>query len=152
MQLLIVVLQHNSAEFGVTIAAIPVVLILLALCGWSAQREIKVIMVISLVMMPAALGYFLYKLVRMYSPASSGQYLTTRATLTTFTIVAFILLLGTFVVGVRCFVDFDRGLLNSKVHFVPASRPPPKSYNSGGNMTSKDSTSGIPLGPRISIE
>lgn len=40
-KLLIVVLQHNSAEFGITIAAIPVVLILLVLCGWAVQREIK---------------------------------------------------------------------------------------------------------------
>jgi hypothetical protein len=36
-----VVLDRNSAEFGVTIAAIPVVLALLAACGISLQREIK---------------------------------------------------------------------------------------------------------------
>jgi len=31
-------------------------------------------------------------------------------------IIAFLLLLGTFAVGVRCFRDFDRGLKTSKVH------------------------------------
>jgi hypothetical protein len=41
IQLLIVVLNRNSAEFGVTIAAIPVVLALLAACGVALQREIK---------------------------------------------------------------------------------------------------------------
>jgi len=41
LQLLIVVLQQNSAEFGVTIAAIPIVLILLILCGLAVQREVK---------------------------------------------------------------------------------------------------------------
>lgn len=40
-QLLIIVLAKNTAEFGVTIAAIPVVLVLLALCGVAVQREIK---------------------------------------------------------------------------------------------------------------
>jgi hypothetical protein len=40
-QLLIIVLVRNTAEFGVTIAAIPVVLVLLALCGTAVQREIK---------------------------------------------------------------------------------------------------------------
>lgn len=40
-QLLILVLQVNSAEFGITIAAIPIVLILLAMCGVAVQREIK---------------------------------------------------------------------------------------------------------------
>ncbi|KAF9005636.1 hypothetical protein BDQ17DRAFT_1353505 [Cyathus striatus] len=84
MQLLIVVLKTNSAEFGVTIAAIPVVLSLLILCGLAVQREIKWIMTVSLAMMLAALSYFLYKLVRFYQPDSSEQYLTTRATLTTF--------------------------------------------------------------------
>jgi len=58
MQLLIVVLQRNSAEFGVTIAAIPIVLILLILCGLAVQREVKAVMNVSLVMMLAALSYF----------------------------------------------------------------------------------------------
>jgi Flp pilus assembly protein TadB len=40
-QLLIVVLSTNSAEFAVTIIAIPVVLILLGFCGIAVQREIK---------------------------------------------------------------------------------------------------------------
>jgi hypothetical protein len=38
---LIIVLQTDSAEFGLTIAAIPVVLFLLLGCGIAVQREIK---------------------------------------------------------------------------------------------------------------
>ena len=34
-------LSTNSAEFGLTIAAIPIVLILLAGCAFAVQREIK---------------------------------------------------------------------------------------------------------------
>jgi hypothetical protein len=41
LQLLIVVLSKNSAEFGLTIAAIPVVLVLLVGCGIAVKREIK---------------------------------------------------------------------------------------------------------------
>lgn len=152
IQLLIIVLQRNSAEFGVTVAAIPVVLILLILCGLAVQREIKSVMTTSLVLMLASLSYFIYKLVRFYSPASAPQYKTTRATLTTFTIIAFLLLLSTFAVGLRCFSDFDRGLRSSKEHSVPV-RPSGKMYNSSGSMGQKPgSTSGIALGPRISIE
>ena len=40
-QLLILVLQTNSAEFGLTIAAIPIVLTLLVICGVALKREIK---------------------------------------------------------------------------------------------------------------
>jgi hypothetical protein len=35
------VLSRNSTEFGVTITAIPIVLVLLAGCGFAVQREIK---------------------------------------------------------------------------------------------------------------
>lgn len=40
-QLLIIVLQSNSAEFALTIAAIPIVLVLLIFCGIAVKREIK---------------------------------------------------------------------------------------------------------------
>lgn len=151
MQLLILVLAKNEAEFGVTVAAIPVVLVLLILCGIAVQREIKLIMSISLVLMLAAQSYFLYKLVRFYEPQSREQYLTTRATLTVFTIVAFILLFATFAVGLRCFADFDRGLQTSKVQSVSAR--PKISTKASANMSEYQSGyQGPPLGPRISIE
>ena len=41
LQLLTVVLGKDSAEFGLTIAAIPVVLILLAGCTYAVKEEIK---------------------------------------------------------------------------------------------------------------
>lgn len=148
MQLLILVLQSNSTEFGITIAAIPIVLILLVLCGLAVQREIKWIMSISLVMMLASLSYFLYKLVRFYQPQNRDLYSTTRASLTIFTIVAFLLLFASFGIGLRCFFDFDKGLAPSKVHSAP-TRPPLQSKESSGL---KPDTTGIPLGPRISIE
>ncbi|KAI0818605.1 hypothetical protein BC629DRAFT_1463133 [Irpex lacteus] len=152
MQLLILVLQTNSAEFGITVAAIPVVLFLLIGAGFAVQREIKWLMSISLVLMLASETYF-YKLVRFYEPASKEQYETTRATLTTFTIVAFLLLFATFAVGLRCFADFDKGLAPSKTHDVNKRRnkyssapidntdPNDKRYNGGGELE-----------PRLSIE
>ncbi|KAK7014877.1 SET domain-containing protein [Favolaschia claudopus] len=154
MQLLIVVLARNSAEFGVTIAAIPVVLVLLALCATAVQREIKWLMTVSLVMMLAASSY-LYKLVRIYEPASRDMYVTTRASLTIFTIVAFILLFATFAVGLRCFADFDRGLQASKVNGGSYTPVVTKMELFGGNMSQTQGgayTGGSALQPRISIE
>ncbi|KAF5380827.1 hypothetical protein D9615_003942 [Tricholomella constricta] len=165
MQLLIIVLQRDSAEFGVTVAAIPVVLVLLVLCGIAVQREIKWLMSISLVMMLAAMSYFpltpaiapmttvLYKLVRFYQPSTQAQYETTRATLTVFTIVAFLLLFATFAVGLRCFADFDRGLQASKVNALP-TRPKYFTAESSTNMSQRQSSylGGAPVATRISIE
>jgi hypothetical protein len=155
MQLLIVVLRRSSAEFGITITAIPVVLFLLAACGFAVQREIKWLMSLSLVTMVAAMGYFVYKLFRFYDPHSRDQYRTTRITLTVFTIVAFLLLLMTFLIGLRCFYDFDKGLQSSKVDDVP-TRPKYSSYiASTGGMSQQPNSpykGGAPMAPRISIE
>ncbi|KAI6150780.1 hypothetical protein BKA82DRAFT_4119661 [Pisolithus tinctorius] len=153
MQLLIVVLTANSAEFGVTIAAIPVVVILLAGCAYAVQREIKWLMSASLVLMVAAMTYFVYKLVRFYEPSSDQQYLSTRATLTVFTIFAFLLLLASFAVGIKCFYDFDKGLHDSKTQDLSISADqrygsPPKAQE----RHSSYSTGGVALQPQISIE
>jgi len=152
MQLLIIVLAENSAEFAVTIAAIPVVLILLAFCGVAVQREIKWLMTASLLMMLAALGYFLYKLVRFYEPSSRDQYATTRATLTIFTIGAFILLFATFAVGLRCFSDFDKGLQASKTHNVPTKQRYPTGTSPGMGERQSSYIGGSTVAARISIE
>ncbi|KAI0781003.1 hypothetical protein BD413DRAFT_501724 [Trametes elegans] len=58
MQLLIVVLSRNTAEFGLTVAAIPIVMVLLIGAGLAVQREIKWVMSASLVLMLAAESYF----------------------------------------------------------------------------------------------
>ncbi|KAG9318466.1 hypothetical protein JVU11DRAFT_557 [Chiua virens] len=153
MQLLIVVLVASSAEFGITIAAIPVILFLIAGCAYAVQREIKWLMSISLVVMLPCMGYF-YKLARFYLPSSEQQYITTRATLTVFTVVAFILLLITFLVGLKCFYDFDKGLHDSKTHDITADQQYSPSSKSPGGMSERQSayTGGTLLQPQISIE
>ncbi|KAF8628361.1 hypothetical protein AX15_003896 [Amanita polypyramis BW_CC] len=169
MQLLIVVLQRNSAEFGLTIAAIPVVLVLLILCGIAVQREIKWIMSISLVLMLASLVYckyiavfvlilsdersvVVYKLVRFYEPSSKEEYVSTRATLTVFTIVAFLLLLVSFFIGLRCYLDFGRGLLESKVNDVPILQNHARKHSATMGQMTHEYDGGVPLNHRISIE
>lgn len=153
MQLLIVVLQKNSAEFGLTVAAIPVVLALLALSGIAVQREIKWIMSIALVVMLAAQTYFIYKLVRFYEPSSDYAYLSTRATLTVFTISASLLLFATFGIGCKCFHDFGRGLEKSKMHDVTAGARHSSMIMLGEKGSRQASyKAGEPLTERISIE
>jgi hypothetical protein len=133
-QLLIVVLATNSAEFGLTIAAIPVVLVLIAGCAYAVQREIKWMMSIALALMLPCMSYFVYKLVRFYLPSSEAEYITTRATLTVFTVVAFLLLFITFLVGIKCFYDFDKGLHDSKTHgqfYKPVRQQAPDTFKTG---------------------
>ncbi|PCH38209.1 hypothetical protein WOLCODRAFT_115057 [Wolfiporia cocos MD-104 SS10] len=154
MQLLIVVLQDSSAEFGLTIAAIPIVLLLLAMAGTAVQREIKSVMAFSLVLMLAAQVY-LYKLVRFYEPSSESAYISTRATLTVFTVVSSLLLFATFGVGVRCFADFDKGLHSSKNHgqyYKPVATQLRENLFGESSDSKAPYSAGTPMEPRISIE
>ncbi|KAG8937316.1 hypothetical protein FRC03_002756 [Tulasnella sp. 419] len=114
MQLLILVLARNGAEFPITIIAIPIVLVLLAACVYAVKYEVKWIMIISLILMLPAQAYFVYKFVRLWMPESRERYAATRGTLAVSTIVSFIMLLSTFVVGIRCFADFDKDLKGAK--------------------------------------
>ncbi|CAE6391591.1 unnamed protein product [Rhizoctonia solani] len=116
MQLLIVVLDRSSAEFGLTVAAIPIVLILLIACGLAVQREIKWLMTGSLILMLGAQAYFLYKFSRLFIGQTREQYVSTRATLATVSIIAFLMIFASFAVGLRCFADFDKGLMKSKTN------------------------------------
>jgi len=157
MQLLILVVSTSSAEFGITVTAIPIVLVLLSFAAIAVQREIRWLMSISLVLMLASETYFVYKLVRFFSPSSKDIYATTRTTLALFTICAFLILFATFIVGLRCFGDFDKGLKPSKVHgqsLLPV--PTAEKINLiGYNSEAKISggyTGGAPLSSRISIE
>ncbi|KZP01206.1 hypothetical protein CALVIDRAFT_594714 [Calocera viscosa TUFC12733] len=110
MQLTILVLSADTAEYALTIAAIPIVLVLLVGCGWSVKKEIKSIMLFSLALMLAAMAYILYKLTRFWVGPHASNYSTTRGTLTFFSIVSFLMLGATFCVGIRCLTFFGRGL------------------------------------------
>jgi len=157
MQLIIIVLSRDKAEFGLTIAAIPVVFVLLIFCGIAVAREIKWLMTCSLVLMLGAQAYFIYKLYRFFTPPTADDYVTTRGSLTTFCIFALILLFATFAVGIRCFLDFDKGLRQSKT-FGNRNGSSFKTPNSPGDhpgMVQRGSSyfaGGAPLQQRISIE
>jgi uncharacterized membrane protein (GlpM family) len=126
IQLLIIVLANDTAEFVLTIIAIPVVLILLVVCAIAVEREIKWLMTVSLVLMLGAEAYFLYKFCRLFIPESRGQYVATRKSLAIFLVVSFLLLFATFAVGLRCFADFDKGLRAPKTKDAGAEIRPSK--------------------------
>ncbi|KAG8891216.1 hypothetical protein FRB99_003770 [Tulasnella sp. 403] len=168
MQLLILVLSRDGAEFPLTIIAIPVVLVLLVFCAIAVKREIKWLMGISLVLMIAAQAYFLYKFSRLFAPSSRDAYTSTRATLGTFCIVAFLMLFATFAVGIRCLIDFDKDLIaakNKDMHLDDEKRPTsnysvvaaplpgtPNAAAPGAGERVSSYTGGSALTPRMSIE
>ncbi|KAF9505985.1 hypothetical protein BS47DRAFT_1399891 [Hydnum rufescens UP504] len=164
MQLLILVLADRSAQFALTIAAIPIVLILLTACGYAVGQEIKWLMQISLTLMLASEAYFIYKFSRLFASGSRHQYDSTRKSLGVFIVASFFLLLATFCVGIKCYLDFDKGLKSSKIR-EPNSLPRwrrdamresksahPMSPGPSPDVRATYYTAGEPLRERISIE
>ncbi|KAF8759694.1 hypothetical protein RHS01_01751, partial [Rhizoctonia solani] len=140
-----------TMQFGLTVAAIPVVLILLIGCGIAVQREIKWLMTGSLVLMLGAQAYFLYKFSRLFIGQTRKQYVSTRATLATVcAIIAFVMIFASFAVGLRCFADFDKGLKKSKVQAVEQqNRRPGKGAFSPLHTPGLDQRGSYMLEPRM---
>jgi len=118
LRLLIIVIPVDSVEFGVTIAAIPVFLMLIPGCAYAVRNEIKWMISIALVFMLPCMVYFLYKLVRFYLPSSREDYFSACWNTTVSTVFMFGPFLYSFWLGFKCFQDFDKGLLDSKIHGI----------------------------------
>ena len=61
VQSLVIIISLVDAEFGLTIAAIPITIVILLFCAWSVRHESVPGMVISIVCFFGGLAYFLFK-------------------------------------------------------------------------------------------
>ncbi|KAF1825505.1 uncharacterized protein K489DRAFT_408154 [Dissoconium aciculare CBS 342.82] len=111
VQFLVVVRKGTTpAEFGLTIAAIPITIALLFLAAWFTQRESTVGQVTVIAVYFAAMAYFFFKLVRMYNSPKAQYYESARHSLTTFAVLTLLLLIVTIVVAIMCMRNFNKGL------------------------------------------
>ncbi|KAJ5788656.1 hypothetical protein N7457_003646, partial [Penicillium paradoxum] len=99
-----------DTEFALTVAAIPVTIIILICGAWFVRRETTMGMIIIILLFFAAMGYFIFKLFRMYAPATFPQYLPARPSMTFFAIITIILIVITIINACLCANNFNRGL------------------------------------------
>lgn len=78
------VIGGKDYEFYVTIAALPITIAFLASAAFFTRREKKGVMWGVVVILFAALAYFIFKLVRIWSPRYEETYALARRSLTTF--------------------------------------------------------------------
>lgn len=143
-----VVLDDKDVEFDLTVAAIPVTVIVLFMAGFWTRRESILGMIFTIILYFGGSAYFLFKLVRMYdnsTPAGAirvARYLPARRGLTTFAIMTLLLLVATIINAVWCTLNFDKGL---KPHLQKRRLPDDdsKAYSHYESSTLKD---GTPLG------
>ncbi|KAL8964214.1 MAG: hypothetical protein Q9183_004612, partial [Haloplaca sp. 2 TL-2023] len=110
IQFVVVVVNTQNSEFYLTIAAIPVTIIILLLAGFFTRKENAPGMLAVIVLYFAGLAYFLFKLVRMYQPLRRSDYDPVRRPLTTFAVITVILIILTIVNACMCMANFGRGL------------------------------------------
>ncbi|KAL5628292.1 hypothetical protein BROUX41_003040 [Berkeleyomyces rouxiae] len=110
IQFLVIVTNHGDPEFGLTIAIIPVTVAILFGAGLATRREIKWLMVITLMLYFVALAYFVFKLVRIYQPTYRKDYYPVKKSLTAFAVITIALILVTIINGFMCMRAFGKGL------------------------------------------
>lgn len=110
IQFVVVVVQTSDPEFGLTIATIPITIVILLAAAWFTKKENKVGMAVILVLYLGGLAYFIFKLARMYQPGRQDAYLAVRRSMTAFAVITILLIILTIANGALCFRNFDRGL------------------------------------------
>ncbi|EKV11270.1 UPF0658 Golgi apparatus membrane protein C23H3.04 [Penicillium digitatum] len=99
-----------DVEFALTVAAIPVTILILVCGALFVRRESLVGMVIIILLLFAAMAYFFFKLYRMWSPLTYFKYLPARPSMTFFAVITITLIIVTIIYAFMCVHNFNRGL------------------------------------------
>lgn len=110
-QLVYFILQgKNDVEYFLTIAAVPLGILLLIAGHFAARKENKYLMFAFMLGCVCAAVYFAYKLFRIYDGGSDSVYHPVAKSLTLFAAVSLFFLIVTFIWGCIVMHNFNRGL------------------------------------------
>lgn len=118
VQFVVIVNGYSNAELYLTIAAIPVTILILLAAAYFTRHENKLGTWCVIVLYVGGLAYFIFKLVRIYQPGYASWYMPVRKSLTAFAVLAILLLICTITNAFFCVNNFDRGL---KAHLLKSS-------------------------------
>ncbi|KAJ1674123.1 hypothetical protein EV182_003917 [Spiromyces aspiralis] len=124
----IIVLQAKDTsdpEYGLTIAAVPLTLIVLMLAVVGLRKENRAIMWCFVIGLCCSIAYFLFKVGRMYTKDQAYKYKDMRPLLTFFAAVSMATTLATLFMSIVCMTNFDRGLRDHVHHISKTHKQPP---------------------------
>ncbi|KAI0757239.1 hypothetical protein C8Q80DRAFT_86117 [Daedaleopsis nitida] len=110
VQFIFLVLEEHDAEFYLTCAALPLSLIVLVEGHLAARHESKYMMLAFMTGCVGAMVYFVYKLVKVLRFHETKTFAEVWQTLSTFSVIAIILLVITFIFALLVMNNFGRGL------------------------------------------
>ncbi|KAJ2161440.1 hypothetical protein GGF46_001460 [Coemansia sp. RSA 552] len=107
---IILILRSSDPEFGITIALVPVTLLVLSLAFWGLRRESVWALWTVIVLLCASTAYFVFKCARMYDPKQEEKYATQKPMMTYYTIVSLVVIAATLHQLSTCLANFGYGL------------------------------------------
>ncbi|KAG5979754.1 hypothetical protein E4U55_004800 [Claviceps digitariae] len=110
IQFVVVVAEKSDPEFALTIATIPVTIVILLAAAFFTRRENKPGMICTVIVFLGGLSYFIFKLVRIYQPSHASSYFAVRKSLSAFAVITIMLIILTIVNAVICMNNFNKGL------------------------------------------
>ncbi|KAG9235438.1 hypothetical protein BJ875DRAFT_504043 [Amylocarpus encephaloides] len=110
VQFLVIVSGKTDSELGLTIAAIPITILILFMAAFWTRRENKFGMIFTIVLYFCGSAYFIYKLARMYQLGHEEPYKPVRKNLTSFASITILLLILTITNAFICMFNFNKGL------------------------------------------
>lgn len=119
IQFIWLVLNKHNAEYYLTCAALPLSLVLLIEGHLAARHENKLMMLTFMTGCVAAMVYFVYKLQKVLRFKDTPTFALVWQTLTTFSVLAILLLLATMIVATIVLNNFGRGLKKQMAKNTP---------------------------------
>ncbi|KAI0936055.1 hypothetical protein AcV5_004296 [Taiwanofungus camphoratus] len=110
VQFIWLVLNKHDAEYYLTCAAFPLSILVLVVGHLAARHENKLMMLTFMTGCMGALVYFMYKLIKVLRYHDTPAFIEVWKSLTTFSVLAIVLLLITFVFACMVMNNYGRGL------------------------------------------
>ncbi|RDW73124.1 hypothetical protein BP6252_07031 [Coleophoma cylindrospora] len=110
VQFLVIVTGLADVEKWLTVAAVPVTILILLFSAFWTRREYKPGMILTIFLFFCGLAYFIFKLARMYQPSHEQFYMPVRKNLTSFAVITIVLVVLTIINACVCTNNFDKGL------------------------------------------
>ncbi|KAJ1908560.1 hypothetical protein IWQ60_011653, partial [Tieghemiomyces parasiticus] len=110
IQFIILVLRTTVVELWLTVAAVPITLVILLLAVYAVRFESRPTMMLFMFGLLLTMVYFIYRLVRIYDSSQVQRYANTSKFLTFFAAVSLLVSVCTFLQAIICYRNFGRGL------------------------------------------
>ncbi|KAI8616920.1 hypothetical protein BC830DRAFT_152353 [Chytriomyces sp. MP71] len=107
IQFLVLIVQPNDPEFSITIAAIPILMGILAIATHGIRTENKIITTSFMAGLVLAVGYFGFKIFRIFTQSEKYQY-TKKGSHTA--VLSIFVVTTSFVITWLCYMNFGKGL------------------------------------------